>query len=355
MSSIFPTEIYFLIIDQLGLPHRRDLAPFLVVCRQFHDIIIPLLYESITLPPSNQFDLTRFGPATIMPTRSSFNKFLSTISRNPALAAHVISFINYGRGVSSIVEESAINQAITYLTHLKCLYFDSPFSITDFLPQTVALTHFVFKASWTRFVYQLIRSQPSIQYLTLGPASFMLSLSLFPTIALPNLTSLTCRPDFLSKIEGLPPIKHLVIETAREILAPDRPRPRLPVEIIRGVKSLSATFPTLVEVASYCESLEFLWVVTPGDIDNTLLTRIPSRSLKYLHYTPNKFSLDNRTLFFETFPHLMFFDMDDHVLGVIARVLRFPEKPNEVRIARIPSADQFEHWHELSLMPSTVQ
>ncbi|KAJ8474651.1 hypothetical protein ONZ45_g15873 [Pleurotus djamor] len=331
---------------------RRILYPLLAVSHQFHQLVIPFLYESITLPPVlSAYDhyMDRFTPTTTISSQSKFDKFLATISRHQTLASHVITFINYEYGKSSIADWISIKQALARFSRLKRLLVlphsaIEGFDLARILPRPVSLTHLVFQYLWTEDVYELIRAQPSLEYISLGHAEQTVSLSTLPPAMLPNLTSLTCDGCFLSKLGESPPIKDLYLRCTSGFT----PRAVMVLEILRNVRYLSLPIDIFESIAGNCERVEFLWINSCDDIDNGFLARMPSRTLKYLRLKPAMMEINGIELPWEVFPDLTVIDIDCHIFGDTTRIGRGTCQEDGRRI-RIPQVEEFEHWHEVCM------
>ncbi|KAJ8506970.1 hypothetical protein ONZ45_g10613 [Pleurotus djamor] len=349
-SSTFPAEIFHMVISELSRTiDRRILCPLLVVSRQFYQLIIPFLYESITLPTTLSVyacNMERFSPATTILTSSKLDQFLATISRDQTLGAHVISFINNEYGTSLRTDWGLINRALTHFSRLKRLYLLPPhdLDLTQILPHSVSLTHLLIQYLWTEAIYAFICSQPSLEHISIGRAEEKISLSTLPPAVLPNLTSLTCDGCFLSKLEGSPPIKDLSLRSPLRYI----PHGSTVFEILRNVRYLSLPNYVFESFAEHCEQVEFLWISSCDDIKIGFLTRMPSRILKYLRLQPAIIEVDVGDLPWEEFPGLMVIDIDRHIFRGITRIARGTRKEDGLRI-RIPHVEEFEHWYEVCM------
>ncbi|KAJ8489517.1 hypothetical protein ONZ45_g13559 [Pleurotus djamor] len=284
--------------------------------RQFHALIIPLLYESITLPSHMmEYRVHTFGPETTIPTPAHFSKFVTTICHNPALAAHIVSFINDDTSDSSLIDWVLLVRAVTQLTHLKKLYISNMVAAENMslLPPSASLTHLFLGGLLSSTAYKFVCSQPSLQYVNLGPASEEGALDELPSIALPNLVTLECHEDFFAKLDGSspPPMENLCIRSVRT--AP--PVEGMQSRVVRNVRTLSLSCRTFKKNVSWCERVEFLSITSESvDIDTILL--IPSPALKYLRTANFILSLEDVDRLFAAFPNLRVVDIEFHYLDM---------------------------------------
>ncbi|KAJ8473297.1 hypothetical protein ONZ45_g16343 [Pleurotus djamor] len=310
--------------------------------RQFHALIIPLLYESITLPSlMMEYRVHTFGPETTIPTPAHFSKFVTTICHNPALAAHIVSFINDDTSDSSLIDWVLLVRAVTQLTHLKKLYISNMVAAENMslLPPSASLTHLFLGGLLSSTAYKFVCSQLSLQYVNLGPASEEGALDELPSIALPNLVTLECHEDFFAKLDGSspPPMENLCIRSVRT--AP--PVEGMQSRVVRNVRTLSLSCRTFKKNVSWCERVEFLSITSESvDIDTILL--IPSPALKYLRTANFILSLEDVDRLFAAFPNLRVVDIEFHYLDM----RRFTRGSSEYRKVYVPSEERFEHWHE---------
>ncbi|KAJ8506964.1 hypothetical protein ONZ45_g10618 [Pleurotus djamor] len=345
MSAKFPTEIFSVILTDLGTPDRRVLTPLLVVNRQFYELVIPLLYETITLLPTLIDGTVYPRPPETAITYTQFHKFFTAISRNRSLAARIVTFITSDSRRSHQESTGLVKEAITYLTHPKRLDVSDDFVVEDpanVLSPSVSLTHLAFHGRLTEAVYELIRSQPTLQYISLQHSASTDAISALPPIALPHLISLDCREDFLLKLQtsSPPPIQNLSLMLTHASL--------LPSQIIRNARTLCLWCPNYEQVTPWFEHVECLHIAS---VDINVILSIPSRDLRYLRFEVKDILWKDVTRLFAAFPALKVVDIDVQALfiGLDDTSYRVVRGSRKYRQIRIPPTREFDHWHEVCM------
>ncbi|KAJ8506973.1 hypothetical protein ONZ45_g10619 [Pleurotus djamor] len=333
------------------MPHRNALLPVLLVCRNFHDIVVPLLYESISTMHSFNFwppsELAQ--PSTyVFPKRDHFKQLLEALTRNPALATHIETFIYHGTLYARIHEWESIREILPLLPRLRRLSLippvepRAPLTVNSVFP-TIRLTHLAFLNEWDKRVYNFIRSQPSLEYLALGGISVEATplVPSLPTIQLPNLRNLDSRHCFFNRLDVTTPLEHLSIAATDDSVD----NGKTPYELLRNVKSFICPAFMLAEFGPYCYRVEFLWVTVFSDIKIDDILSMSSRSLKYLRYPPSKHERTDCQKLFDAFPDLVIIDILLKVEGT-SRYVRGSVEPVD---AQLIGEVEFQNWHELLL------
>ncbi|KAJ8522317.1 hypothetical protein ONZ45_g1073 [Pleurotus djamor] len=361
MTQGIPTEIWMMILLELGSPHRNKLHPFLTVSRRLHELVLPLIYEVILL---GELRYNSDGSTIMLAgSQSSIN-----ISRLPSLLLALQANSTLSETVTTFVQDdddpNSLDTLCSILSHLRCLqrldlYVRNPRELTKViksLPTSVALTHLstlIFDGC--EALTHFLQSQgTSLRFLS---TSFGFSDSLPASLEVLE-TFQGCGEGIWDDLARIPSIKHLdtltfdtLLVKSLEVLLPN---------LISLRTQAFASYDALAVIGPHLKSLEYLRISEPSPDDpndpaNYVrdLAQISSKTLIYIHYCRPVFDADTErsrlAAIFERYPSLLAVDVD-HNEGVdeltsegIYRFHRHTTCPAQVAVRR-PYV--FEAWWE---------
>ncbi|KAJ8489585.1 hypothetical protein ONZ45_g13515 [Pleurotus djamor] len=355
MMLKIPDEILDIVIKALGNPDRNLLLPLLIVSKRFYAITVPLLYASISSTRS-QYKRGAFLSSTTV-SSGRLNLLQRSLTRDPSLASFITTIIWHDRITLGKSERKSFRLILTLVPNLRRLsittyshsssYFGRR-AIKHILSPAAKLTHLSLPYGWDQRMCDLIRSQPSLEYLKLGFISDKTETppATFPNIELPNLRAVRCDVPFLNLLEASS-LEHLSLLTC----GADVHSPQV-LSTIRALRSFRGDALSWRRFARYCEVVEYVWVTTLNETYIEDILSAKSRRIKYLYReligkdSLRKGNLDKDSSFecpvlFNAFPELVVIDYN---VTTCRRHTRGIKEPKDVTIFHRES-HQF-HWHE---------
>ncbi|KAJ8489246.1 hypothetical protein ONZ45_g13649 [Pleurotus djamor] len=199
----FPPEILQQFIATLGADNRRVLRPLPLVSRQFRDLTIPILYESITIipePESIRDADIRPPPAPIcVPSISIYsdrlNHLKDTISSESGqkLALYTKAFFMHpalwGQQRRIAVQTmEKIRTLLPYFSNLQRLaIIDINPRLKDVIPKTMLLTHLDICSDSENEILEVVARHPTLRVLAINIMAFFPSSNIERTVNLPDL------------------------------------------------------------------------------------------------------------------------------------------------------------------------
>ncbi|KAJ8482850.1 hypothetical protein ONZ45_g14801 [Pleurotus djamor] len=280
-----PPELWTMIMMQLGSPFRNVLHPLLTVSRDIHDIVVPIIYETLVIAYQDEDNLpVKYGVCThVLP--SHLRRLVRSLIRNPALGEHISTFVEDAESPTTL-----IIKILPYLRHLQRLslsWTDDNDVVLESIPESAALTHLEIPIGMPMTMTDLLRSRRnSLHFLRFEGHIGDLASFLPPYTTLNNLNTFQIiHARGLDAIFNIAPIQHLsMIDVgAGSFLKPATTLTNLvtlQVHIVYSSQALSSISPHLKSL----RLLDFSFTMDGnGEIQIEDLLNVASKALSYIH------------------------------------------------------------------------